>query len=142
MIYNSIEEIKAAFNSLRESKTEEELIKEDEYILMANYLSEIERIKSTLSFTRKDLAKKINTSPSYLTQVFRGDKPLNFYTLAKIQRALKIKFSVKILFKNEYSVSINMPISNEDDLPKAKPGISLDNKLSAVTGNYQLKLVS
>jgi ribosome-binding protein aMBF1 (putative translation factor) len=85
------------------AKSDEELIKEDEDVLMANYLSEIQRLQKKMGFTRKDLAAKINTSASYLTQVFRGDKPLNFYTLAKIQRALAIRFHVSILPKKMHA---------------------------------------
>ncbi|MVN21089.1 helix-turn-helix domain-containing protein [Mucilaginibacter arboris] len=89
------EEIKNRLQSLKISKTEEQLIERDSLILQANYLSEIERISKENGFNRKDLAIKIKTSPSYLTQVFRGDKPLNFLTLAKIKRALNLKFEVK-----------------------------------------------
>lgn len=77
--------------------TEEEQINLDEYILMAKYLSEIENILIEKSLTKKALANKIGTSPSYLTQVFRGDKPLNFKTLAKIQTVLNIHFEVHVI---------------------------------------------
>ena len=88
------EEIKKKFRDLTTSKSSEELIKHDAYILMSGYLSEIDRIQDVHNFNRTDLAKKIEVSPSYLTQVFRGNKPLNFFTLAKIQKALGIKFKV------------------------------------------------
>jgi ribosome-binding protein aMBF1 (putative translation factor) len=90
--------------ALQASKTEEELLQEETAILMANYLSEIERYQRDHAITRKDLAAKIKTSASYLTQVFRGDKPLNFYTIAKIQRALSIRFRV-IAIPQEASTS-------------------------------------
>lgn len=80
--------------------TEEEQVNLDEYMLMAKYLSEIENILIEKSLTKKAIATKIGTSPSYLTQVFRGDKPLNFKTLAKIQTVLNIHFEVHII-KNE-----------------------------------------
>jgi ribosome-binding protein aMBF1 (putative translation factor) len=98
---NSVEEIKDKFASLRLSKTEEDLTEEEAFILMAGFLSEIERISKSKGLNRKELALKINTSPSYLTQVFRGDKPLNFLTLAKIKRALNIQFEVKAFFQDE-----------------------------------------
>lgn len=103
--------------SWESSKTPEDLIKEDEYILMANYLSEIERVKSKLGFTRKSLAKEINTSASYLTQVFRGDKPLNFYTLAKIQKALGIRFQVNV----KYNYENYYPLEKVNILPSIMP---------------------
>ena len=70
-----------------------------ELLLMAKFLSEIEQQQKLKDIDRKTLAALIGTSPSYLTQVFRGDKPLNFKTLAKIQTVLNIRFdvSVKIL---------------------------------------------
>lgn len=76
------------------NKTEDEMLHEEEFVLMANYLSEIEKYQKEHAINRKELAAKIKTSPSYLTQVFRGDKPLNFFTIAKIQKALKVRFRV------------------------------------------------
>lgn len=99
--------IEEKIKSWHSAKTPEELIKEDEYILMSNYLSEIERIKDKIGLTRKSLAEKINTSASYLTQVFRGDKPLNFYTLAKIQKALGVRFQVTARRANEISFPLD-----------------------------------
>jgi transcriptional regulator with XRE-family HTH domain len=61
---------------------------------MASFLSVIEIVQEEKGISRKELASMIKISPSYLTQVFRGDKPLNFITLAKIQKALGILFSV------------------------------------------------
>lgn len=96
-----ISDINALFNS----KTEIQLIERDALMLQANYLSEIERLTKEKGINRKDIAFKINTSPSYLTQVFRGDKPLNFITLAKIKRALNLKFDVKASFNSEQKTS-------------------------------------
>jgi transcriptional regulator with XRE-family HTH domain len=90
----NLKELQDRIQARQANKTEEEILGEDEYILMAGYLSEIERFQKQNKFSRKDLAAKIKTSASYLTQVFKGDKPLNFYTIAKIQRALKIRFKV------------------------------------------------
>ena len=86
--------LKERIQNLLSRKTEEQLLRENSYTLMSNYLSEIERLQSISGFSRKDLAEKIKTSPSYLTQVFRGGKPLNFFTIAKIQNALNIRFEV------------------------------------------------
>jgi ribosome-binding protein aMBF1 (putative translation factor) len=82
------------FKRIMDSLTEPEKIESDSFILMSSFLSLIEIAQEEKGITRKELASLIKTSPSYLTQVFRGDKPLNFITLAKIQRALRIRFSV------------------------------------------------
>jgi len=97
-------EIKDKFKALFNSKSEEELIIEDADILKANYLSEIERIFRFEGINKKDLANKIDVSPSYLTQVFRGDKPLNFITIAKIKRALNLDIKVKVNVISEVKV--------------------------------------
>lgn len=73
----------------------------DELILMAKFLSEIEQQQKIKAIDRKTLAAMIGTSPSYLSQVFRGDKPLNFKTLAKIQAVLNIRFEVSVINSNE-----------------------------------------
>ena len=73
----------------------------DELLLMAKFLSEIEQQQKLKDIDRKTLAKLIGTSPSYLTQVFRGDKPLNFKTLTKIQTVLNIRFELSVITLSE-----------------------------------------
>ena len=104
------EEIKAKLELFKKSKTDEDLIKEEAFVLMSGYLSEIERLQEVLGFTKKDMAEKIKTSASYLTQVFKGDKPLNFITLAKLQLALDIRFRIKAI-----PVTNTMTIVNENN---------------------------
>ena len=87
-------QIQEYYKRIMDSRPESEKVESDSYALMASFLSVIEIVQEERGLTRKDLAVMIKTSPSYLTQVFRGDKPLNFITLAKIQRALGIRFSV------------------------------------------------
>lgn len=96
----SMNDIKEKFNSIIKPKTEEEAIEHDSFLLMAGFLSEIERVQKQKNINRKTLAEIIKTSASYLTQVFRGDKPLNFLTIAKIQKALDIKFEISAHYKS------------------------------------------
>lgn len=102
--FNDVDKIKEKFKSLVIEKNEQEGIDHDAYMLMAGYLSEIEKIQEDEGIKRNHLANQIKTSASYLTQVFRGDKPLNFQTLAKIQRVLKIKFQVRAYSINQNSM--------------------------------------
>jgi len=69
-------------------------------MLMYRFLSEIEKLMEQNKMSRKDLAARIHTSPSYLTQVYRGNKPLNFSTLAKIESALDVRFEVSCVEKS------------------------------------------
>jgi len=66
-------------------------------MLMYRFLSEVEKVSDDRGISRKELAKKINVSPSYLTQVYRGNKPLNFLTLAKIECGLNMRFDVSAI---------------------------------------------
>ncbi len=74
--------------------TSEEATAHEAQMLMFRFISEIEKYQELQNCSRKALSQKIKTSPSYITQVFRGDKPLNFETLAKIQSALNITFHI------------------------------------------------
>lgn len=84
---NKVEQIKDKFKSFSERRSEEQKIKHNEYMLMASFLSEIETVQKQKDIKRNKLAELVDISVSYLTQVFRGDKPLNFHTVAKIQKA-------------------------------------------------------
>jgi ribosome-binding protein aMBF1 (putative translation factor) len=99
---NNPEEIKKKFQDLLVEKNESDGIKHDALILMSGYLSEIDRVSKENNIRRNKLAQMIKTSASYLTQVFRGDKPLNFETIAKIQRKLKIRFAVKAHYQEDF----------------------------------------
>lgn len=78
------------FQELFEFRSREEKEEHDARMLMFRFLSEVEKEMEAQGMTRKELARKIGTSPSYITQLFRGDKMLNFPTIARIQEALGI----------------------------------------------------
>jgi len=82
------------WNDLLNPKDEDEQIRQAAQLLMYMFLGEVEKYQEINGVNKKTLAAKIKTSPSYVTQLFRGDTPLNFETIAKMQRALKIKFSI------------------------------------------------
>jgi ribosome-binding protein aMBF1 (putative translation factor) len=48
------------------------------------------------NWSKADLAKKLNTSKSFITQLFYGDKLINLKTLAKIQQISNFKFRIAI----------------------------------------------
>ena len=65
-------------------------------LLSLIFLSEIEKHMDQIGMNKTDLAKKLNTSKSYLTQLWRGDKKLNMAMIARIQLALNIKFDIAL----------------------------------------------
>ena len=82
------------WESIFSVENEEEQIERDAQMLMFRFLSEVEKCQELKGITKKVLAEMVDTSASYITQLFRGDKPLNFNTIAKFQKALAIKFDI------------------------------------------------
>lgn len=66
-------------------------------------LSEVERVCEERKLKKKDLALKIGTSKSYITQLFRGNKSINTQVMAKFEDVLDITFEIKA-FLNESKV--------------------------------------
>ncbi len=60
------------------------------------FLSEVDKIMETRGIKKKELAIMLGTSASYITQLFNGNKLINLPTLAKLQHALGIKFSISL----------------------------------------------
>ena len=75
--------------------TGEDLIDVKAYGLMSQYLIQIERALENQSMTQKELANKIGTSASCISQSFNLNKLINFKTLAKIELALDLDFELK-----------------------------------------------
>jgi len=99
---NSIEEIRNEFQKLFE-KSPEEQVEHRAQLLSYIFLSEAQKAMDRKGWTRKQLADEIGTSASYLTQLFRGDRLLNFKTVAKIEGALEIWFEVNAIESSESS---------------------------------------
>ncbi len=100
---NSAEEIRNEFQKLFE-KSPEEQIEHRAQLLSYIFLSEAQKAMDQKDLTRKQLAEKIGISASYLTQLFRGDRLLNFKTVAKIEAALNIRFEVNAATDSESNI--------------------------------------
>lgn len=87
-------EIKEGLNNLFEQLTEKEILDNEAKLIMFRFLSIIETKREELGWSRKVLAEKIGTSPSYISQLFRGDKLINMNTLAIIQKVMDIQFEI------------------------------------------------
>lgn len=89
-------QIKKSFDELFNTFTKEELIEQEARLLSFHFLSAIDEALEQKKMSKKALAEKVGTSASYITQLFRGDRLLNFTILAKIQDAMGLKFEVKV----------------------------------------------
>ncbi len=113
--------------------TGDALINTKAYDLMGQYLTQIEQALESQSMTQKELANKIGTSASYISQFFNLNKLINFKTLAKIELALGIDFELKQSITNSmknknnivqarekfFISNVNLPVSNAKSYAKA-----------------------
>jgi len=91
---NNMEHINQAFDELFNNRAPEQKLESDAKLIMFRFLDIVERKREKLGWMHKDLAKKVGISASYITQLMRGDKLINMLTIAKMQKALNIKFDV------------------------------------------------
>lgn len=89
---NGIEKLKGLLN---QNESFEENIEFEATMLSLAFLNSIERNADLLGLKRKDLAELIGTSPSYITQIFKGIKVPNLKTLTALGLAVNKKFDVK-----------------------------------------------
>jgi transcriptional regulator with XRE-family HTH domain len=82
---------------LFEFKTKEEEWEHGAKMIMFRFFSELEKINHGKPIRKKELAKAIGTSASFVTQLFQGDKLVNLITLAKIQEAYDISFEIRAI---------------------------------------------
>ncbi len=105
-------EIQNAFDQLFNQLSEQDKLENDANLLMFRFLSIIEEKCESLSINRKQLAEKVGTSASYITQLFRGDKLVNMLTLAKFQKALDLEFEIVEKKSYEEKVKDYSPVSD------------------------------
>jgi ribosome-binding protein aMBF1 (putative translation factor) len=103
-------EIKTKFDDLLCFKSAEEELEHNAQMLAFNFLSIIDAEMEKQNISKKQLAAMIETSPSFITQVFRGDKKPNWTTLARMQKELNIDF--KVTTENAIEERISNAISD------------------------------
>ena len=114
MKYKDKYKISKEFENLFTFRDEKEELDHEAHMIMFRFLSEVEEHSGAKKLKRNELASKLGVSSSYITQLFKGDKLLNFNMLAKIQKAFDITFQIKAR-KNESLYSVDS--LNVDSLP-------------------------
>lgn len=89
-------------SKLLDFKSKKDIIRLQEELLHLKFISVIEQEMNRRNITKSELAEKINTSRSYISQLFTGDKMINIKTLNKIQRAFDIAFDINIVNNRRY----------------------------------------
>ena len=105
--------INAEFEGLFTEKSKEEELEHEAKMIMFRFLNELEKLNPEKPLKKKDLAIALNTSASFITQLYRGDKLINLLTLAKIQDAYNITFEIKAKLNTEIIKAENVQKVNE-----------------------------
>ena len=105
MNWKNNKDIKDLFTGLLKPGSDEENTELEAKLLMAQFLSAFEAAMNKKKLKKKDLAGMIGTSPSYITQLFRGTKIINLETIAKIMIVLNLQCKVKIAGKKDVHMS-------------------------------------
>lgn len=87
--------IQEKFRELLKPDDHQEKIELDALMLAAPYLEIILDKMEETGMKKKDLAKELGTSASYITQLMNTNKMLNFPILARIAEVLDLKFQVE-----------------------------------------------
>lgn len=91
----------AEFAHLFEFESLREKLIHKSHMVSLRILSEIEEICIKRNITHKQLAKEIEISESYLSQLFCGDKQINTMFIAKIEEAFDLTLSSKLIPNNQ-----------------------------------------
>ncbi len=116
--------IEKGFEDLFSFTTEEDEIRHMASTIMFKFISQLELITDG-KVTKKKWSEIIGTTPSYVTQLFNGDKLMNLLTMAKIEKALSIEIDLKL-------ISTGKQVSNFSDF----------NILSSANERHQTHLSS
>jgi ribosome-binding protein aMBF1 (putative translation factor) len=84
------------FEDLLSFKSENEKIEHMAQMISFRILSEVEKLCEEKKISKKELAAKVGTSGSYITQLFNGTKSVNTSIMAKLENALDIKFEFNL----------------------------------------------
>src|ERR1700754_4071078 len=93
--------IEPEFEDLFSFSNKKEKLDHRAQMISYRILSEIEKICDEKNIKMKDLAAMVDTSASYITQLFRGNKQINTAFMAKCEEAFNMSFNFLIHCENK-----------------------------------------
>jgi len=125
---NSNNKISERLKALTKPLPESDAFDIERKLLSARFLSEIQKHLDSHSLKKKEFAKIMSVSPSYVTQLFLGEKLVNIDFLTRVQKKLDLKFYVSTVDHSEFeslfessldkisrNISMNMPKEKAQD---------------------------
>jgi len=75
-------------------KSEKEKLEFEAEKIHLDFMSLLSDLMKEQGMSKSDLAERLGTSPSYITQLFNGDKLVNLVFIARIQRIFRINLNI------------------------------------------------
>ncbi len=83
------------FLALLIPKTENEKLEFEAKMIQLDFISGLQELMKYRNIkSKKELAELLGTSPSFVSQIFSGEKLINLKHLAKIQKTLNVKYAI------------------------------------------------
>lgn len=142
-INTNYDELDSILQSALEFDSDEEKLQFEAEMLHLNTMSLIEKLMKNHNMNKKDLAKKLNISQSFITQLFTADKFINYKLLAKLQRIFNINFTIDVksnIESNNYDNELVIAEFNKKINPKIISLLDYHKNNDEV--EYSLKKVS
>ncbi|WP_339880561.1 helix-turn-helix domain-containing protein [uncultured Algoriphagus sp.] len=86
--------IKNEWDALMNEMSYEDQVASKADLFALQFLGLVDQKMESLKMNKKELAEKIGTSASFITQLFRGDRKPNWNILAKMSLELELDFKV------------------------------------------------
>ena len=74
----------------------------------------------TEPITKKELAQLLETSPSYITQLYNGDKLMNLEMISRIQAAFNLEFEITVKPQPRERLTTELVSSKKNDEQRTK----------------------
>ena len=86
--------IQKKFEEIFSFKDDSDRLQFEAEIIHLDIMHNIQCMMDNHNINKTELARRLNTSKGYITQLFTADKLLNLKTLAKLQRIFQVKFDL------------------------------------------------
>jgi hypothetical protein len=106
------------FEELFSFSNDKEKLEHRAQMISYRILSEVEKVCEEQNIMMKDLAKMVNTSASYITQLFRGNKQVNTAFMARFEEAMNMAFTFAVHKEKEMHDELSLHQFTTDVLKK------------------------
>lgn len=97
--------IQKKFEEIFSFKDDSERLQFEAEMIHLDIMHKIQLLMDEHSINKTELARRLNTSKGYITQLFTADKLINLKTLAKLQRIFQVKFDISHILLDQIKMT-------------------------------------